>query len=183
MENLVKLGRSDPHDSGLLVDHTLGEHIHSHLKGSKACTLAYAALEHPELALLDCEFNVLHIVEVAFERLAYLVKLLVDFRHCGLERLEILVVLVLGGFIERVRSTDTCNHILALGVDEPLSVELVVTVGRVAGECHTGSGGAAHISEYHGLHVHCSTPVIRNLLDAAVCDGTLSVPGLEHASD
>ena len=148
-ENLVELGRSDPHHGGLLVNHTLGEHIHSHLEGSETGALANTALKHPELAFLNGELNILHIVEVAFESLADLVELLVNFRHCGLEGLEILVVLVLGSFVERVRSTDTCNHILALGVDEPLSVELVVTVGRVAGECHAGSGGAAHISEYH----------------------------------
>ena len=50
-----------------------------------------------------------------------------------------LVVLGLGSLVERVRSTDTGNDILALGIDKPLAVELVVTGRRVAAECHACS--------------------------------------------
>ncbi len=60
------------------------------------------------------------------------VKFGIYFRHCSLKRLEVLVVRVLCGLVERVRSTDTCNNVLSLCVYEPLSVEFVVTIGRVA---------------------------------------------------
>ena len=60
------------------------------------------------------------------------VKLPVNLRHRSLERLEVLVVRVLGCLVERVRGADTCNHVLSLCIDEPLSVEFVVTVGRVS---------------------------------------------------
>ena len=114
---------------------------------------------------------------------ADIVELLVNLRHCLLEGSEMCVLRALGCVVERVRGTDTCNHVLTLSIDEPFSVELVVAVCRVAGEGYAGSGGLAHISEYHGLNVHCSAPVVRNTLDLAVLDGALSVPGLEHASD
>ena len=59
------------------------------------------------------------------------VELFIYLRHSLFERLEILVLLSLGSLVQRVRCTDTCNDILALGIDKPLTVELVVTVGRV----------------------------------------------------
>ena len=83
------------------------------------------------MSLLDGELDVLHIVEMLLKSQADVVKLLVNLRHSGLKGLEILVLLGLGGLVQRVRGTDSSNHILTLGVDEPLSVELVVSVGRV----------------------------------------------------
>ena len=131
MEKLFKLRRGNPHHSGLLVDHLLVNHVHGHLQGCQTGPLADTALEHPEVTLLDGELDVLHVMEMLLKSETYVVKLLVDLRHGGLKGLEILVLLGLGGLVQRVRGTDSRNDILALGVDEPLSVELVVTVGRV----------------------------------------------------
>ena len=131
MENLVKLCRRNAHYSCLLVNHALLEHVHCHVEGSDTGPLSYAALEHPELAVLDCELDVLHIAEVLLKMEADAVKFGINFRHCSLKRLKVLVVRVLCRLVERVRGTDTCNHVLSLCVDEPLSVEFVVTVGRV----------------------------------------------------
>ena len=149
MEDFVKLGGGYPEDGCALVNHTLVKHIHCHLERCKSGSLTDTALEHIELAILDGELDVLHIVEVVLKKYANVVELLVNLRHCLLQGLEVLVMVCLGGLVQRVRCADTCNYILALGVDEPLSVELVVTDGRVAGESNSGSGGVAHISEYH----------------------------------
>ena len=131
MENLVELSRGYPHYSCLLVNHSLLKHVHCHVESSDTCSLSDTALEHPEFTVLDSELDVLHVVEVFLEVETDIVKLLVNLRHCSLKRLEVLVVRVLGCLVERVRSTDTCYDILSLCVDEPLSVELVVTVCRV----------------------------------------------------
>ena len=93
------------------------------------------------------------------------------------------VVLVLGGLVQGVGSADTGYDILSLGVDEPLSVELVLTCCGVTGEGHACCGVVSHVAEYHGLYVHGCSPVIGDALDAAVGDGTLAVPGFEHGSD
>ena len=132
MENFVKLCRRHPHHGSLLVDHLFFDHVHCHLESGQTGPLADTALEHPEMSFLDGELDVLHILEVLLKGEADAVKLLVDLRHCALEGLEVLVLLGLGGLVERVRGTDTCNDILTLRIDEPLSVELVVAVGRVA---------------------------------------------------
>ena len=78
-------------------------------------------------------------MEVLLKTLADAVELCIYLRHCGLKALEVLVMLGLGSLVERVWSTDTCNNVLALGIDKPLAVELVVTGRRVAAECHACS--------------------------------------------
>ena len=139
MQNLVELRRGNPHYSCLFVNHLLLNHVHRHLKGSKTGTLSDPALEHPKMSFLDGELDVLHVAEMLLKLQTDSVQLLVDFRHGSLKGLEILVLFGLGGLIERVRCTYSGDHILALGVDEPLSVEFVVSVGRVAGEGYSGS--------------------------------------------
>ena len=183
VEDLVQLGRSHAHDGGLLVDQAFIDHVDGHLQGGEAGALADTALQHPQLAFLDGELDVLHVLEVLLEVETDVVQLLVHFRHGGLEGGEVLVLLALGGLVQGVRGADTRDHVLALGVDQPFAVELVVTVGRVAGEGHAGGGGVAHVAEHHGLDVHSRAPVVRNVLDLAVPDGALAVPGLEDAAD
>ena len=96
---------------------------------------------------------------------------------------QVLVLLVLGGVVDRARGADAGHDVLALGVDQPLAVELVVAGGRVAGEGHAGGGGVAHVAEDHGLDVDGGAPVVGNALDPAVGDGLLAVPALEHGRD
>ena len=183
VQDFIQLGRGDPHYGGLLVDHTLFYHIGRHLQGGQAGALANTALQHPQVTFLDGEFDILHILEVILQFQADIVQLLIYIRHSFFKRYQGFVLLALGCLVQRVRGPDTGHHILALGVDQPFAIELVVTVGRVAGECHTRSGGLAHVTEHHRLYVHSRSPVIGNLFDAAIGDGAFAVPGLEHAAD
>ena len=84
--------------------------------------------------------------------------------------MHVLVLLVLGFVVQGVGCTDTGHDILALGVDKPFAVELVVASGRVAGESHAGGAVVAHVAEHHSLHIDSGAPIIRNLLDPAVGD-------------
>ncbi len=183
VQHLVQLGGSYAHHGGLFVDEAFLYHIYSHLQGGQTSALANTALQHPKFAFLDGEFNVLHILEVVLQGFADIVQLLVNLRHGGFQGRQVLVFLALGGLVQRVGSTDTGNHIFALGVDEPFTVELVVAVGRVAGERHTGSGGFTHVAEHHGLHVYSRAPIVRNMFNLTITDGALAVPALEHAAD
>ena len=183
MKDLVELRRRNAKNSGLLIDHTLVEHIHSHTEGSDTCTLADTALQHIEFLILDGELDVLHVVEVLLETLSDAVELCINLRHSLFKALEVLIMIGLRSLVKRVRCTDTCYDVLALSVDEPLTVELVITCSRVTAECHTRSRSRTHITEYHRLYVYCRTPIIRNFLDATVSDGTFSVPALEHTAD
>ena len=94
-----------------------------------------------------------------------------------------LVLLGLARLVDGVGGADAGHHVLALGVDQPLAVELVLAGGRVAGEGDAGAGVVAHVAEHHGLDVDRGAPLVGDPLDAAVGDGALAVPALEHRAD
>ena len=167
----------------LLVDQPLVEHVHRHVQGGRAGPLAVAALEHVELAFLDRELDVLHVVVVRFELAADVVELLVQGRPLGLQRRQVLVLRVLGSFVQRIGRADAGHHVLALGVDEPLAVELVLAGGRVAREGHAGGRGVAQVAEDHALHVAGGAPIAGDALDLAIGNGPAAFPTLEHRAD
>ena len=132
VKQLFKLTRADAQNGSLVVDEAFLDHIHRHVQGSQTRAFADTALEHPEFAFLNCELDILHILEVALEPLTDVVKFLVDIRHCYFQRLQVLVVSILCSFIQRVGGADTGNHVFTLGVDEPFTVEVVVSGCGVA---------------------------------------------------
>ncbi len=67
-QELDELVRRNAHDGGLGVDELFLVHVDGHVHGSGAVALADAALEHEELALLDGELDVLHVLVVLLER-------------------------------------------------------------------------------------------------------------------
>ena len=183
VEEFIELLGFDAHDGGLFVDEPLVQHVHRHVQRGGAGALADAALQHPELAFLDGELDVEHVGEVLFERGTDGVELLVGLGHGVLHAHEVLVLLVLRVVVDRARGADAGHDVFALGVHQPLAVELVVAGGRVAGEGHAGGGGVAHVAEHHRLDVDRGAPLVRNAFDAAVGDGLLAVPALEHGRD
>ena len=94
-----------------------------------------------------------------------------------------LVLLVLGVLVERVRGTDPRDHVLALRVGQPLAVELVVAGRRVAGEGHAGRRVITHVAKDHGLDVDRGAPVVGDALDAAIGNGALAVPRREDSTN
>jgi hypothetical protein len=183
MEQLVELFRLDPQNGGPLVDATLAQHVHGHVQGRGAGALAGSGLEHPEATLLDGELDVLHVLVVVLEVAADVEELLVDLRHGPFEGVQMLVLLVLGVLVDGVGRAGAGDHVLALGIDQPLTVELVVAGRGVAGEGHAGGRGVTHVAEHHGLDVDCGPPLVRDALDAAVGDGALAVPRREDGAD
>jgi hypothetical protein len=129
-KQLVELvGRIAQH-GGLPVDELLLEHVHRELQRGGGGALAVAGLQHEQLAFLNGELDVLHVLEVFFEDLADLHEFGIALGHLLLE------------FGDRLRSADAGDDVLALGIDEELTVELVRAIGGVAGEGNAGSGGS-----------------------------------------
>jgi len=183
VEQLVQLGRLDAHHGRRLVDQPFGQHVHGHVQRRRAGPLAVAALEHVELAFLDRELDVLHVLVMRLELDPDGIELLVQLGHVGLQRRHVLVLLVLGGLVERIRGADARHHVLALGIDQPFAVELVLAGGGVAGEGHARGRVAPHVAEDHALHVDGRAPFVGDALDAPVRDGPLAVPALEDRAD
>src|SRR5215471_16228976 len=94
-----------------------------------------------------------------------------------------LILLALGGLVERVGRADASDDVLALRIDQPFAVELVFAGGRVAREGNAGGRGVAEVAEHHALHVAGGAPLVRNALDLAIGDGAAAIPAFEDGAD
>ena len=171
VEQRVELLRLHAKDGLLLVDHPLVHQVHSHLQGGGGGALAVAGLEHIEFAVLDGKLHVLHVLIMLLQTVCNVGKLLVDVGHLLLELAD-----GRGG-------PHTGHHVLALGVDEVLAEEGLLTGGGVAGKGHAGTRVVAGVAEHHGLDVDGGAPVIGDLVHAAVDIGPGVVPGAKHGLD
>ena len=118
-ENAFDIGSLDPLDGLLFGDELFFDKINGNLECGDGASLAGAALQHVQLAFLDGELEVLHVLVMLLELLAHIEELLVSLWILFLEIRE------LDG------SADTGDDILALGVDEIIAVECIVA--RVGG--------------------------------------------------
>ena len=135
--------------------------------------LAVARLQAVERAALDGELEVLHLAVVPLEAVAQVHELRVDRRHLHRQ---------VG---DRLRRADARHHVLALRVGQVLAVDLVLAGGRVAREAHARGAVVAHVAEHHGDDVHRRAVRHggRDLEFAAVVDGALAHPRVEHRLD
>ena len=145
--------------------------------------LAVTGLQHPQFALLDREFHVLHVAVVALKHMVDARELRIGLRQRGFHR-----GLVGAGFLSRgfryfLRRADAGDDIFALRIDEEFAVKFFLASGRIAREGDAGGRGLAHIAEHHGLHIHRRAPVFRNIVQAAIGVGALVHPGAEHRAN
>ncbi len=194
VEQLVEFGRLAAQYGGLFVDQAFAQHVHGDLHHRGARTLAVATLEHPEFAVLDREFDVLHILEILLQVVLYLVEFFIYGRHHLFERgvfaatLGFRYVLCLRPAArtldgDLLGSADARYHVFALCVDQVFAVEEVFTRCCVAREGYAGRRVVAHVAEYHRLYRYGRAPFRRNVVELAVKDGTLVHPRTEYGTD
>ena len=80
-EKLVELVGRIAHHGGLPVDELFLDHVHGELERGGSSALAVASLQHEQLAFLNGELNVLHILEVLFKSLTNLHQFGIRLRH------------------------------------------------------------------------------------------------------
>ena len=158
----------DLHESLLLGDHALIDKIACDLDSSGSGTLTVSGLKHVELLILDGELHVLHIAVVVLEGIADSEELLVNLGENFLHLLD------------RHRSTNACNDVLALCVHKELAHEALLAGCGVTGERNACTGGVAHVSERHHLYVDCGTPGVRDIVVHTVDVRTGVVPRTEN---
>ena len=155
-----------------LVDQPLLHHVDGDLERRLGGALAGAGLQHAELAALHRELDVLHVAVMGLERAGapssssaktagITSSIAGSWRAVGL----------LAGDGQMLRRADAGDHVLALGVDEELAVELVGAGRGVAGEGDAGGAIVAHIAEDHGLDVDRGAPVRGDVVEPAIGDG------------
>ena len=171
MQEEVDLIRSDPPDRFFLRDETLFGHLDRDAHRGLCGALAVTGLEQPELAALDGELHVLHVPVVLLELVGGCQQLVVDAGH------------VLFHVVEREGRPDTGNDVLALGVHQVVTLDVVLAGSTVTGHGNAGSAVVAQVAEHHRLHVDGSTEVVGDVGSVAVVDGPPAVPRLEDGLD
>ena len=166
VQELVELRGIDAAHSLIAGDQTLLDHLDGDAQGGGGGALAHAGLEHPELALLDGELNVAHVAIVILERQEDALELLA----CGLE--------ARGGLEvgDGLGVADTGDDVLALGINQKITVELLGAVGRIAREGNAGRRCLALVAKGHGLYVDGGAEFVGNAMLLAVDAGTLVHP-------
>ena len=149
-------------------DHAFIYQIAGNLQGCRRRSLSVSGLQEIKLSFFDGEFHILHIAVMLFEA------------GGDIDELLIAVGKILFQTGDRLRGPDSGHHVLALGVDQIFSVDALRTCGGIPCKGNAGTGGVAHVSEYHGLHVYSGSPVAGNVVHSAVNDGALIVPGTEY---
>jgi hypothetical protein len=112
MQKEVDLLRRHPQHRLLAADQPLLGHVDGDADGGLRRALGVARLQHPELAALDGELDVLHVAVVALELGADRLELGVGDRHQLLEPLD------------RLGLPDAGDDVLALGVDQEVAFDV-----------------------------------------------------------
>ena len=175
--------RVDAGDRLLARDQPLGRHVDGDLQRRLGGALAGARLQHPELAALDGELEVLHVAVVLLEPVGDRDEGREGLRHQLLQRR----LVGAGGDARRLgqvlRRADAGDHVLALRVDQELAVERLLAGRGIAREGDAGGRGLAHIAEHHRLHVDGGAPARGDVVQLAVGDGARVHPARKHGAD
>ncbi len=183
MQQLIERSRIDARDGVLTRDQALiGEFDGDAQRGFRRA-LAVARLQHPQLALLDGELEVLHVAVVLFQQRIDARQLLERIRHRRFHRRLVGAGFLPRGFGDFLRRADAGDHVLALRVDQEFAVELLHAGGRVACEGDTGRRRVAHVAEHHRLHVDGGAPGFRNVVQRAIGYRARIHPRAEHGAD
>ncbi len=167
-QQLIERLRIDEQDRVLRRDQLFGDEIGRDDHCGEAGPLAAARLQHEQPLVLDRELEILDVLVVLLEPRGDLAQLLVRLRHHLLE------------LADRLRRADAGDDVLALRVDEELTVELLRAGRRVAREADAGARAIAGVAEHHHLHVHGGADVIGDVVDTAVFDRARVHPRPEH---
>src|SRR3974390_1193910 len=182
MQQLVERNRIDAQDRFFLRDEFFGGKFDRDAQRGFRRALAVARLQHPQLALLDGELEVLHVAVVPLELLVDARELGIGLRHRLFHRR-----LVGPGFDARrladlLRRADTGYDVLALRIDQEFAVELLLARRWIAREGDAGRRRFAHVAEHHRLHVDRGAPAFRDVVQFAVSDRALVHPRTEHGA-
>ena len=103
------IGR-DPLDGVVRLDQLFLHHFDGDANGSEAGAFAVAGLKHEKATLFDGELEILHVVKVAFQCVADVLKLAINLGHFDL-KLE-----------NRFGSPNSSDHVFSLCVEKEFSV-------------------------------------------------------------
>ena len=171
VQQLIKALCLDTKNCFLRSDHAFVYQIACNLDSSLSGSLAVSGLQEVKLAFLDGELHILHVAIVLLKSVSDLDELLVALRQILLQ------------LCDRLRSTDTCNDVFALCVDQILTEDTLCARCGVTCERNACTGCVAHVTKYHGLHVDSGAPLVRDIIHHSVVVCSRVIPGTENSLD
>ena len=132
MQKLVERSRIDADDCLMARNQTFVCELDRDPERRLGGALAGAGLQHPQLAPLDCELKILHVAIVPFEHSVDTLEPPERRRHRFFHRRLVGVHLHARLLADLLRGADAGDHVLALGVDQELTVEPFLTGRMIA---------------------------------------------------
>ena len=142
-----------------------GGHFDSPSDARQTRSLGVSRLEHPQLSLLDREFDVLWILVVSLQPGH-------DFEQVPMRLLPSPSRLV-WHIIKRLGRSDTRHDVLTLRIDEVLAHRFRFAGRSVTREGDAGSAFLAHVTEDHGANIHSCAHQAGDFVDLPVLGCTL----------
>ncbi len=167
MQQLLHVIGRDAQEGFLLADQLLAHHVHGDAYGGPTGSLAGSCLQHPEVALLHRELDVLHVAVMGLEQVGHPLQLVVDR---GVQ---------LGQLRDGRRRADAGHHVLSLGVGQVLAEENRLAGAGIAGEGDAGTRVLARVAEDHGLDADGGADVVGDAVETSIVDGSPVHPGVE----
>ena len=183
MKQLVQRHGINPTDRVLLVDQAFLDHFDRHAKRRPRSALAGARLQHPKLALLHRELDVLHIAIMPLEQFEGLREFGKGVGHRLFHRQRLGIRFLARRTGEILRGADAGDDVLALRIDKIFPVITLFAGRGIAGESDAGRTGLAHVSEDHRLDVDRRTPIGGDVVQTPIDLSALAVPAFEHGGD
>ena len=122
----------------MLADQPFAGHVDGDPERRLGGALAGAGLQHPELAALDGELDVLHVAIVALEQVEHLGELGEHLGQRFLHRRRLGARFLARGTGQILRRADAGDDVLALGVDQIFAIIGALAGRRIAGEGDAG---------------------------------------------
>mmetsp|Transcript_17991 Transcript_17991/g.34037 ORF Transcript_17991/g.34037 Transcript_17991/m.34037 type:complete len:284 (-) Transcript_17991:3005-3856(-) len=136
------------------------DQVAGNLQGRFARALTATALQHPQLAVFDGEFDILHILEMIFELVDIFQKLFVGRREGFFHD---------GNVLGR---TNTRDHVFSLGIDQVFTSQFLYSRAWITRKGHTGTRTISEVTKDHGLNVTGSSKQVGDVINLTVLDGT-----------
>ncbi len=183
VKQLIELVRVETRYSLLAGDQPLPRHVHGDLKRGLGRAFARAGLQHEELAFLHGKLDVLDVTEALLKRGTRRLQFGEGLGHERFQRglaVAGCAALRLG---QRLGRAQARHHVLALRVQQELAEKLLGAGRRIAGEDDTGRAVVAPVAEHHGLDGNGRAPIVGDVVETPIGDGTRILPRAEHGGD
>jgi hypothetical protein len=164
MQQLRELLGRDALYRDLGADESLVHHVGSDTNGGGGGSLSGPRLQEIQPSPLDGELDVLHLAEMSLQPALRLEQLVVRLRQ------------LIRHLIDAERRATSGNDVLALRVDQELTVELLFARRRIARERDARSRVVTKVAEHHRNDVDGSAKVVGDTVHPAVVHRLLERP-------